>query len=184
MRKKDRVPQKDSHQSRLAQVALILSMAAALFGIFGGVPGIKNTFFNKPNIQIQGFMPAVVFDEGYDLQKQYPKFSLKGLLKIRNSNDHDISISEMKLYGIARATSGYHWPNSAQPLEYHLNVVGVLDSKEDIIKAHDSGYLRFQFAHFDNTEERGIMRPPLKSHGTKAGNWTFYVYSPTFDEIF
>ena len=89
----------------MAEVALVISTIAAIFGIFGGIPGIRTTFYNRPNLEIQGFMPAVVFDEGFDLQGQYPKFSLKGLLRVANPNDHDISMSEMKLYGITRATS-------------------------------------------------------------------------------
>ncbi len=184
MKKKEIETQSNKDSPRLAKIALIVSMVAGFLGIFGGVPGIKTIFFNSPSIEIQGLMPTVVFDEGYDLQKDDPKFSLKGLLKVSNPNDHDISISEMKLYGITRATSGYHWPNSGQPLVYRLNVAGVLDSKEDVIKARATGYLRFQFAHFENTEEKGIMHPPMSAQGTDGGNPVFYIYTPTYDEIF
>lgn len=130
--------------SPISIIAIIVSIIAGIIGIFGGVPGIKSTFFNKPAAKIQGLMPVIVYDGGHNRDKLYPMFSLKGVLKIANPNNYDISINEMKLYGLTQDSSG-KYKYQGKPLFYKLNVPGTLDTKDDIVKAYGSAYLKFHF---------------------------------------
>jgi len=41
----------------LSKIAIFASIIAAIIGIFGGVLGIKDLFFSKPNIEVVGFLP-------------------------------------------------------------------------------------------------------------------------------
>jgi len=171
--------------SSLAMIALIVSIIAGIIGIFGGVPGIKSLFFSKPSLEIQGFMPVIVFDKDYDLEKEYPKFSLKGILKVYNPNNYDISIIEMKIYGMTQDSSGkYKFPGN-KPIIYKMNIPGTLDSGEDIVKAYRSSFLKFHFAHFENTQEPGIMHAPMKSEYSKElGHPVFHIYLPSYNQLF
>ncbi len=169
----------------LSYVAIIVAIIAGIFGIFGGIPGIKTLFFSKPSLKIIGFMPAVVFDPGYNLDSTNPKFSLKGIIKITNPNSYDITIREMKLYGRSTDTSGKYKQGGNKPLVYELNVVGTLDSEEDLIKAYSSAYLKFNFAYFKNTEPPGVMKAPMKGSGSaEKGELVFYIYLPSFNQLF
>lgn len=47
----------------LSKIAIVVSAIAAIIGIFGGVPGIKELFFSKPSIEVIGFLPVVVFEK-------------------------------------------------------------------------------------------------------------------------
>ncbi len=168
----------------LSIIAIIVSIIAGIIGIFGGVPGIKSTFFNKPAIEIYGLMPVVVYDEGYDRDKQYPKFSLKGVLKISNPRSYDLSINEMKLYGLTQDSSG-KYKYKGKPLFYKLNIPGTLETREDIVKAYGSSYLKFNFAHFENTEEPGVMRSPMAGGvSDELGSLLFHIYVPSFNQLF
>ena len=169
----------------LSKIALIVSVIAALIGIFGGVPGIKDLFFSKPNIEIIGFMPVVVFDDGNNSDTQYPKFSLKGVLKLSNPNDFDVNINEIKIYGRSQDSSGqYKFPGN-KPILYEMNLVGTVEKGEDIVKSHGSAFLRFNIAHFENTDKPGIMRAPMKAVGnSELGHPIFHIYVPSFNQLF
>src|SRR3989304_6624622 len=146
----------------LSKIALIVSVITGIIGIFGGAPGIKALIFSKPSIEIIGFMPVVVFDGGNSEDTTYPQFSLKGLLKLANPNNFDVSINEIKIYGRSQDSSGkYKFPGN-KPILYEMNLFGTVEKGEDIIKAHGSSFLRFHIAHFENKEEPGIMHGPMK----------------------
>ena len=169
----------------LSKIAIIVSVIAALIGIFGGVPGIKELFFSKPSIEVIGFLPVVVFDTGNSKETTYPQFSLKGLLKIANPNNFDVSINEIKIYGRSQDSSGkYKFPGN-KPILYELNLVGTVDKGEDIIKAHGSSFLRFHIAHFENKEDPGVMHAPMKAVGNpELGHPIFHIYIPSFNQLF
>lgn len=172
------------YSTKLAAIALFISVITGLFGIFGGIPGIKSTFFSKPSLEVDGFMPIVVFDEGNSLRSQFPKFSLKGFLKVSNLNNYDISLSEMKLYGISRDTIGYKFDNG-KTLIYGLSVPGIIDSDATIVRAYDTAYLKFNFAHFENTESIGAMKGPLNAGQTmEKDKADFQIFRPTYAQLF
>jgi len=169
----------------LSKIAIIVSIVAALIGIFGGVPGIKKLFFDKPKIEILGFMPVVVFDEGNNKDTKFPKFNLTGFVKIANPNDFDVSINELKIYGRSQDSSGkYKFPGN-KPILYEMNIVGTVEKGEDIIKAHGTSFLRFHIAHFENDREPGIMHGPMKAvPDPELGHHLFHIYSPDFNQLF
>ena len=169
----------------LSKIAIIVSVIAGLIGIFGGVPGIKDLFFSKPNIEVIGFMPVVVFDDGNNSDTQYPKYSLKGILKLSNPNDFDVSINEIKFYGSSQDSSGkYNFPGN-KTIFHEMNLVGTVEKGEDIIKSHGSAFLRFNIAHFENTDEPGRMIGPTKAiEDPESGHPIFYVYGPSLDQLF
>lgn len=169
----------------LSKIAIIVSIIAAIIGIFGGVPGIKKLFFSKPKIEIIGFMPVVVFDEGNNADTTYPKFSLRGILKLANPNDFDVSINEIKMYGRSQDSSGKYKFKGNKPILYEMNLVGTVEKGEDVINAHGSSFLRFHIAHFENIEDPGIMRAPMKAVGNpELGHPIFHIYVPSFNQIF
>lgn len=167
-----------------SSLAIWVSILAAIIGVFGGVPGINKLFFFKPAVIVHGFMPLIVFDPGYDKNSKYPKFSLKGLAKISNPNENDIIIREMKLYGKSQDSSGkYKFPGN-KPIIYNLNIVGVAEPKE-VIKAFGYAYLIFNFSHFDNNQEPGIMLSPLIAEGSEElGHPIFHIFTPSFNQLF
>ena len=170
----------------LSKIAIIVSVIAGIIGIFGGVPGIKGLFFNKPKIEVIGFMPVVVFDEGNSRDTTYPKFALKGFLKLANPNDFDISINEIKIYGRSQDSSGkYKFPGN-KPILYEMNLIGTVEKGEDVIKAHGSSSLRFHVAHFENELEPGVMHGgPFKAVGNpELGHPIFHIYKPAFNQLF
>jgi hypothetical protein len=170
----------------LGKIAIIVSIIAALIGIFGGVPGIKKLFFDKPKIEIIGFMPVAVFDEASNRDTTYPKFSLKGFVKIANPNDFDVSINELKIYGRSQDSSGkYKFPGN-KPIIYEMKLVGTVEEGEDIIKAHGTSFLRFHIAHFENELDPGVMHGgPFKAvPDPKLGHHIFHIYKPTFNQLF
>ena len=134
----------------------------------------------NPQITLETFMPLAVFDDGYNRDSIHPKFSLKGFLAVQNPNTYDVSISEMRLYGRSSDTSGKY----KTPINYDLNIAGVLDSKEeDLVKARSGKIMRFHFAHFDNDTEPGIMKTPMAGRGDKEG-LLFSITNPSFNQLF
>ncbi len=130
-------------------------------------------------------MPVVVFDEGNNKDTTYPQFSFKGLLKLANPNNFDISINEIKIYGRTQDSSGkYKFPGN-KPILYEMNLVGTVEKGEDVIKAHGSSFLRFYIAHFENKEEPGVMHSPMKAQGDlKLGHPIFHIFNPSFNQLF
>jgi len=169
----------------LSKIAIFVSIIAAIIGIFGGVPGIKDLFFSKPNIEVVGFLPVTVFDKGNSKDTTYPQFSLNALLKIANPNDFDVTVNEIKIYGRSQDSSGkYKFPGN-KPILYELNLVGTVEEGEDLIKAHGSSFLRFHIAHFENKEAPGIMHAPMKAVGDpELGHPIFHIYFPSFNQLF
>ncbi len=170
----------------LSKIAITVSIIAALIGIFGGIPGIKKLFFSKPKIEIIGFMPAAVFDDGNNKETTYPKFSLTGFVKLANPNDFDVSINEIKIYGRSQDSSGkYKFPGD-KPILYEMNLVGTVEKGKDIIRAHGSSFLRFHIAHFDNKLDPGVMHGgPFKAVGDPGlGHPIFHIYKPAFNQLF
>jgi hypothetical protein len=174
-----------TESSRLGTIALRVSILAGIIGVFGGVPGLKQLFFDKPSILVQGFMPVVVFDEGSSLDSIYPKFSLNGILKVSNRNNFDVSINEMKVYGKTQDSSGKYKFSGNKPVLYQLNLVGTAEKGDDIVKSHASSFIRFRIAYFDNTEDPGMMRGPMKAVGnTDLGHPIFHIFFPSFNQLF
>jgi hypothetical protein len=162
----------------------IISLIISAFGIFGGVPGIISTFFSKPSLVIDGVMPTVVFDKGYSLDSEFPKFSLKALIKISNPNSYDISLNEMQLYGISRDTAGLKFPNGKTVI-YEINVLGANDTGENIVKAYGTTYLKFKLAYFKNDEPRGAMTGPMSgSAAAILDKPDFKIFIPNYGQLF
>lgn len=161
-----------------------LSVVAAVIGIFGGVPGIIQTFFNAPGISVNAFLPAVIYDDGYDVNSKLPKFSLGGLVRIYNPDDRDIVVTEMRLDGKTQDTSKEWKSPNGKPILYELHVSGSVDGKDTLIKAHSSSVLKFYFAHFENTEGPEIIHSPMKGGKTEDGQLLFTIYVPSFNQLF
>lgn len=85
----------------LPTLALLFSLMATIGGACGGVPGSTQLCFSKPSLPIDGFLPAVVFDEGNTLQTRCPKFPLQGFVKIHTPHEYDIRVKEMTRFRIA-----------------------------------------------------------------------------------
>ena len=170
----------------LSKIAIFVSIIAALIGIFGGVPGILKLFFDKPKIEIIGFMPVAVFDEGSNKDTTYPKFTLRSFVKIANPNNFDVSINELKIYGRSQDSSGkFKFPGN-KPILYEMNLVGTVEKGEDIIKARGTSFLRFHIAHFENELEPGVMHGgPFKAvPDPELGHHIFHIYKPAFNQLF
>ena len=73
--------------------ALVVAILTGIFGAFGGIPGIKSLFFSKPRLKIEGFMPAIIYDEGNTKESMYPKFTLKGMIKVSNPNNFGYTLT-------------------------------------------------------------------------------------------
>jgi hypothetical protein len=166
--------------------ALVVSILTGIFGAMGGVPGIKAVFFSKPKLTIEGFMPIVVYDEGNSRDTKYPKFNLKGVLRVTNPNGFDVNLNEIKLYGRTQDSSGkYHY--QGKPLYYELNVAGVFDTGSTIVKAYSSKLVKCNFARFENDQEPGVMHGQL---GLKAGyskevdSLLFHIFLPSYNQLF
>jgi|SRR3989304_1654720 len=170
--------------TKISIAALIISVLTGIFGAFGGIPGIRDVFFSKPTLAIEAFMPSVVYDAGNNKDTIYPKFALKGVLKISNTNKFDINLAEMKLYGRTKDSSEkYNY--KGKPLFYELNVAGLVEPGSGIIKAYSSGLLKFSFAHFDNDQEPGIMYAPMKGgYSEEIGTLLFHIYLPSYNQLF
>jgi len=168
-----------------ANLSLVLSVLATIIGIFGGVPGINQTFFSKPRIIADAFLPVVIFDDGYEIRSKFPKFWLAGLVRIHNPGDKDILVTEMRLDGRTQDTSGkYKFPDG-KPLLYELHVTGTIDEKDTVIKSHSSAVLRSRFSHFENTEEPGVMHGPMMGgHSVELDQVIFTIYIPSFNQLF
>lgn len=169
-----------------ARLTLALSIIATIVGLFGGVPGIKELFFNSPVLKADPFLPSVIFDAGSSSKTKHPKFWLGGLVRILNSNDKDIVVSEIRMDGRTQDTSGrYRFKDNNKPMVYELHVTGTIDEQDNIIRAHSSAVLKFKLAHFDNTDEPGIMRSPMKTEYSKElEQMTFVIYIPSFNQLF
>lgn len=172
------------YSTKLALIALIISIITGVFGIFGGIPGIKQLFFSQPNIKIDGFLPVAVYDQGYNEESQFPKFSFKGVLKVSNPNSYDISLNEMKLYGVVKDTQGIKFDNG-KPVFYELNLPGMIDTGETVVKGYGTTYLKFNFGHLSNDEQPGTYRG-IGSGGqaTEIGKPDFQVFLPNYALLF
>ena len=169
--------------TKISIAALIISVLTGIFGAFGGIPGIRDVFFSKPTLAIEAFMPSVVYDAGNNKDTIYPKFALKGVLKISNTNKFDINLAEMKLYGRTKDSSEkYNY--KGKPLFYELNVAGLVEPGSGIIKAYSSGLLKFSFAHFDNDQEPGVMYAPMKGgYSNELGSLIASLFNATANLI-
>ncbi|HUT70173.1 MAG TPA: hypothetical protein VMW89_05810 [Desulfatiglandales bacterium] len=164
--------------------ALVVATLTGILGAFGGIPGIKSLFFSKPRLKIEGFMPAVVYDEGNTKESMYPKFTLKGMIKVSNPNNFDININEIKLYGRTQDSSG-KYKHKGNPLFYELSVPGLFESGSDIVKAYSSAFLRCNFTHFENDQEPGVMHAPMKGgYSEEVGSLLFHIYVPSYNQLF
>lgn len=170
--------------TKISICALIVSIISGIFGAFGGVPGIKTVFFSKPKLKIEGFMPVVVYDEGNSKENKYPKFTLKGIIKIINPNKFDININEIKLYGITQDSSG-KYKYKGKPLFYDLNIPGIVDQGYKIVKAYGSTFIKCNFAHFDNDKKPGIMHGPMSGgYSEEVNSLLFNIYEPSYNQLF
>jgi hypothetical protein len=162
--------------------ALVVSVVTGLFGAFGGVPGIKGLFFSKPKVVLGHFVPVIVYDAGYSQESQFPKFQLNGVVRISNPNRFDITISEMKMYGRTKDSSG-KWHKDGKPILYDLRLPCVVEPSV-IIRALASELVRFSVAHFENDQEPGIMYGPLTGGASPEGNLVFVIYRPSLNQLF
>lgn len=170
--------------TKISIVALIVSIVTGILGALGGVPGIKAVFFSKPKLVIEPFMPSIVYDDGNTRDTIYPKFTLKGVLKISNPNSFDINITEINLYGRTQDSSGKK-KYQGKPLFYELNVAGVVEAGSGIVKAYSSALLKFSFAHFDNEQDPGVMYAPMKGgYSEELGSLLFHIYLPSLNQLF
>jgi hypothetical protein len=163
----------------------VLSGVATILGLFGGIPGIKQLFFENPRIITGPFMPAVIFDDGYTIESRWPKFSLAGLVRVHNPSDKDVAVTEMRLDGRTQDTSGrYKFPDG-KPILYDLHISGTLDGIDTPIKSHSSAVLGFRFAHFENTQKPGEMNGPMSGGmNPEAGQIVFTIVTPSFNQLF
>lgn len=164
--------------------ALVVSVLTGVFGAFGGVPGIKQLFFNKPRLTVEALMPVVVYDEGNGRETTYPKFTLKGVLKVSNPNNFDVNLSEIKLYGRTEDSSG-KYKYQGKPLYYELNVPGVFETGNGIVKAYGTSLLKANFTKFENDQDPGVMHGPMKGgYSEEAGSLLFHIYLPSYNQLF
>ena len=165
--------------TKISIIALIVSILTGIFGALGGIPGIRDVFFSKPKMIIDAFMPAIVYDAGNSRDTIYPKFALKGVLKLSNPNKFDINIAEMKLYGRTQ------YEYKGKPIFYDLDVAGLGEQGGGTIKAYSSAVLKFGFAHFKNDSEPGVMLPPMKGgYSKELGGLLFNIYVPSLNQLF
>jgi hypothetical protein len=170
--------------TKISIAALIVSILAGIFGALGGIPGIRDVFFSKPRLIVEAFMPSIVYDAGNTKDTVYPKFTLKGVLKVSNPNKFDINLTEIKLYGRTQDSSG-KYKYQGKPLFYELNVAGLVEPGSGIIKAYSNGLLKFSFAHFDNDQKPGVMYAPMKGgYSDELGSLLFHIYLPSYNQLF
>src|SRR3972149_12219321 len=169
--------------TKISIAALIVSILTGIFGAFGGVPGIRDVFFSKPKLIIETFMPSVIYDAGNTKDTVYPKFTLKGVLKVSNPNKFDINLTEIKLYGRTQDSSG-KYKSQGKPLFYELNVAGLIEPGNGIIKAYSNSLLKFSFAHFDHDQEPGVMYAPMKGgYSNELGSLIASLFNATANLI-
>lgn len=173
-----------------ANLAIFISILALITSIFGAAKGIKELFFSNPKIEIEAFMPVVVWDDGFNLESKYPSFLFGGLVKIRNPDNFDVSISEMRIYGISRDTSGRDasvLTSLGQPNYTHiykLDITGLI-YKNSIIKSYKSDFLQFKIAYFNTDMEPTFKMLPYKSsHSDEYGQPIEYVIVPMYNNLF
>lgn len=172
--------------TKISMWALGVSIITGVLGAFGGVPGIKALFFSKPKLVIEGFMPVVVYDDGNTRDSKYPKFTLMGVLKVENPNNFDVNLNEIKMYGTTQDSSGKH-KYRGNPLYYQLNVAGVFEAGNGIVKAYSSELLKCNFGRFENEQEPGVMYGGLglkAKHSKELGSLLFHIYQPSFNQLF
>lgn len=168
----------------------IIAILALIIALFGGAKGIKELFFSNPKIEIEAFMPVVLWDAGFNLESKHPSFLFGGLVKIRNPENYDVSISEMRIYGISRDTSGRDssvmtflgQPNYTHI--YKLDITGLI-YKNSIIKSYKSDFLQFKFHYFNTEMEPTLKMLPYKSsHSEEYGQPIDSVIVPTYNNLF
>ena len=170
--------------TKISLAALIIAVLTGIFGAFGGIPGIRDVFFSEPKLVIEAFMPSVVYDAGNTKDTIHPKFTLKGVLKVLNTNNFDINLAEMKSYGMTKDSSGKN-SYKGKPVFYELNVAGLVEPGGGVIKAYSSGLVKFSFAHFDNDRGPNIMNTPMKGgYSDELGSLLFHIYLPSFNQMF
>jgi hypothetical protein len=141
-------------------------------------------FFSEPILKVEGFMPVVVFDDENTRESLYPKFTLKGVLRVFNPNSFDVSLNEIKLYGRTQDSSR-KYQYKGKPLFYDLNVPGVFESGTGIVKAYASALVKCSIAHFDNDQDPGVMYGPMKGgYSEEVGSLLFHIYLPSFNQLF
>jgi len=171
--------------TKLSVSALIVSVVTGIFGAFGGIPGIKALFFNKPKIAVEGFVPVIVYEKGNTEATMYPKFDLNGIVKVTNSNSFDINLREIKLYGRTQDTYG-KYKYKGKPILYELNVVGTFAAGHDIVKAFSSSYLKCHFVRFENDQNPDMIQDKLRTRveHTEDDSLLFCLNVPGFVQMF
>jgi len=164
--------------------ALAVSIITGALGAFGGIPGINSLFFSKPKILIENFMPVIVYDNENTKETIYPKFTFKGVIKVSNPNNFDINLSELKIYGRTKDTSE-KFKYQGNPLFYELNISGLFEPGNTIIKAYSSNYLKCSFAHFENDRDPGVMHAPMAGgYSEEVGSLLFRIFIPDYNQLF